>query len=263
MKSIGVFSIVLGLAGVLIISAAFIDQHYEKTIKNLQATADNKGFAVVELFTSEGCSSCPPADELIEKIQKDNKNRQIYIMAFHVDYWDRQGWKDKFSDPEFSDRQRRYASWLHLQTVYTPQLVVNGTSEYVGADQGPILKAVSKGLEQTPGRTLTLNCRIEGRKVHVNYQSPGEEKNTELVLSLIQKSAKSNIGAGENSGKSLSHVQIVRQLLRVDLNSRKAITMYLPDNFNEKGWELIGLVQNKTDGHITAAARFDLQSANP
>jgi hypothetical protein len=87
----------------------------------------------------EGCSSCPPADELIDRIQKDNDNKQIYIMAFHVDYWDHQGWKDRFSDPEFSKRQRQYANWLNLQTVYTPQIVVNGATEHVGSDQDAIL----------------------------------------------------------------------------------------------------------------------------
>src|SRR5882757_7431762 len=105
-----------------------------QTFSNV-TSGNSKGFAVVELSTSEGCSSCPPADELVEKIQKDNKNGKIYILAFHVDYWDHQGWKDRFSDREFSNRQRQYAGWLNLQTVYTPQIVVNGTTEYVGSDQ--------------------------------------------------------------------------------------------------------------------------------
>ena len=229
---------------------------------NAQVSGLNgKGFAVIELFTSEGCSSCPPADELVDKIQKDNNNGQIYILAFHVDYWDHQGWKDRFSDQEFSKRQRQYASWLKLETVYTPQIVVNGTTECVGSDQGAVLKAMAAGLDQESTKTLMLTSRIERGQLTVQYEGAGDEKKSELVLALIQKSAQSNVSAGENSGKRLSHVQIVRQIARfpIDINSKKDITMKLPDDFTAKDWELIGFVQNKSNGHITAAARSAFQ----
>lgn len=244
------------LAGVLIISAAFMSLQEKGVIKKIQTMENSKGFAVVELFTSEGCSSCPPADELIEKIERDNKNQQIYIMAFHVDYWDHQGWKDKFSDRKFSERQRQYAEWLGLRTIYTPQIVINGTTEHVGSDQGPIVRAISSGLDQQVENTLVLDGKVEDGKLKVEYKGAGEEKGSEVVLALVQKTAHSNVNAGENSGRSLSHVQIVRGLHRVDLSSRKSITMNLPDDFDEKGWELIGFVQQKTNGHITAAAKF-------
>src|SRR5690349_21565913 len=114
MKRINLFFMTASLAGVLLISAAFSNCEQETTVKPLKASASNKGFAVVELFTSEGCSSCPPADALVEKIQQDNFNSQIYILAYHVDYWNHQGWKDRFSDREYSNRQRQYASWLNI-----------------------------------------------------------------------------------------------------------------------------------------------------
>ena len=242
--------------------AAFKNLPGKRAMKNWQTAENSKGFAVVELFTSEGCSSCPPADELIDRIQKENNNGQIYIMAFHVDYWDRLGWKDRFSDPEFSNRQRQYANWLNLQTVYTPQIVVNGVKEYVGSDRGAVLGAISAGLDQEPVATLTLNSRIEGRKLTIEYEGAGEVKRSELVLALIQRSAQSSVKAGENAGKNLSHVQIVRRTLHVPIgiNGKKSITMDLPGDFDQKGWELIGFVQHKTDGHIIAAQRFDFQS---
>lgn len=261
MKSINAI-ILAGLAAVIIVTAACIDLHNKKTMKNLQTMGNSKGFAIVELFTSEGCSSCPPADELVETIQKDNKNKQIYILAFHVDYWDHQGWKDRFSNPEFTKRQRQYASWLNTGSVYTPQTVVNGTAEYIGSDQGSIVKAISAELEKESNKTLTLNCKIEGNKVNVEYQGAGEEKNSEIVLALIQKSAESRVKAGENSGRNLAHVQIVREMIRfpLDIGGKKSLPMDLPNDFNEKNWELIGFVQNSTDGHITSAGRFDFNS---
>jgi len=242
------------LIGVLIIMAAFKNVQDKQTMRKIQAMESSAGFAVVELFTSEGCSSCPPADELIEKIQKDNRNQRIYILAFHVDYWDHQGWKDKFSAHQFSERQRQYASWLGLRTIYTPQIVINGTTEHVGSDQGPILRTISRELDHPSKDTLALEAKVEAGKLKVQYMGVGEE----LVLALVQKSAHSNVRAGENSGRSLSHVQIVRDLLRVDMHSRKNISIDLPKDFNENGWELIGFAQQKTDGHITAAARVEL-----
>lgn len=257
MKSMKTMILAGGLAAVLAVTAAFADLRHEKAIKTFQAAQDSKGFAVVELFTSEGCSSCPPADELMEKIQEDNKNRQIYILAFHVDYWDHQGWKDRFSDHEFSNRQRQYADWLNVRTVYTPQVVVNGRSEHVGSDQGPVLQAISEGLSQGPAGTLALTASIARNQLKVNYEGAGQEKNTELVLALVQRSAASRVKAGENSGRSLSHVQIVRRLLRVplDAGNKKDVSVRLPAGFGAAGWELIGFVQHTDDGHISNAGR--------
>lgn len=258
MKSIKAIIVAGGLAGILFLTAAFIDMHQEKKIKTLQKPINGKGFAVVELFTSEGCSSCPPADELVEKIQRDNKNDQLYILSFHVDYWDHQGWKDRFSDHEFSLRQRQYASWLNLRTVYTPQIVVNGTTEYVGSDQSSILNAISTGLKQQAATTLILKGKLEPGKVHIQYDGAGTEKNTELVLALVEKSAKSIVKAGENTGRSLSHVQVVRGMRRFPITQdKKDVIMHLPDDFKEKGWEFIGFVQHLSDGRIATAARFD------
>ena len=254
-------ALVGGLTGVLVATAAFMNMQNERTIKHLQTPGDSKGFAVVELFTSEGCSSCPPADKLLEKIQADNQNKQIYILAFHVDYWDHQGWKDRFSDAAYSARQSQYAEWLNLRTIYTPQVLVNGTSEYVGSNQGAILSAIAAGLGQEPAETLTLNGRREADGLHVDYQLTGNEKNSELVLALVERTAKSNVKAGENSGRNLSHVQIVRQMIHfpVKTKSKEDIIMKIPGDFTEQGWELIGFVQDKADGHITAAARVEFQ----
>ena len=117
----------------------------------------NKGFAVVELFTSEGCSSCPPADAVIAKLEKENTDKSIYILAFHVDYWNRLGWKDVFSSADYSKRQNDYARFLHLQSVYTPQIVVDGKTEFVGSEENTLRAAIHTSLQKTPTAQLNLD----------------------------------------------------------------------------------------------------------
>lgn len=234
--------------------AAAFARPFTKKEKNQTGEPSNNGFVVAELFTSEGCSSCPPADKLIEKIQNDNPGKSIYVLAYHVDYWDHQGWKDRFSDAAFTARQRQYADWLKLETVYTPQMVVNGRKEFIGSYEGPITKTIAKELDQPAANPLTLQTHIEGSQLHVGFTAT-PEKNAELVLALVQKTATSNVRAGENEGRQLSHVQIVRQLYTQDVNNTKKISIDLPADFNAKGFELIGFVQHKKDGRITAATK--------
>src|SRR5580704_5223589 len=110
---------ILTVAAILTIAALGATAFINARLLN-KVNGDNKGFAVVELFTSEGCSSCPPADELVAKIEKESKDKPVYILAYHVDYWNRLGWKDVFSSAEYSKRQNEYAGYLHLQQIYTP-----------------------------------------------------------------------------------------------------------------------------------------------
>ena len=118
MRSFRIFIMLmcLGLTG--LVTEAFITIT-NKNINKPEATG--KGFAVVELYTSEGCSSCPPADALVAKVQKESTDKPVYILAFHVDYWNRLGWKDVFSNHDYSSRQYQYSRWLKSE-VYTPQI---------------------------------------------------------------------------------------------------------------------------------------------
>ncbi|HWV71501.1 MAG TPA: DUF1223 domain-containing protein [Pseudosphingobacterium sp.] len=260
MKSIKVMILAGGLAVMVVVTVAFIDMRHRKTIEKIQNTKNSAGFAVVELFTSEGCSSCPPADELMEKIQAGNKNKQIYILSFHVDYWDRQGWKDRFSNPDYSNRQYQYRNWFRLQVQYTPQVVINGKTQHVGTDQGAILKAISTNLLQKNDQTLKIDSHIDHRMLDIQLEAKLLEKNTELVLALVQKVAHSDIKAGENTGRKLSHVQIVRKLLSLPLENynKRPIKMELPNDFSQHDWELVGFVQREFNGEIIAANRISL-----
>lgn len=216
-----------------------------------------KGFAVVELFTSEGCSSCPPADQLVARIQKEDAGEPVYILAYHVDYWNRLGWKDAFSSAAYSKRQEDYAAYLHLQSVYTPQIVVNGAREFVGSDDGALRNAIRSGLAQTPLASLTLAVSASNSgAADVHYTAGGYGKNTELLVAVLQKNAETEVKRGENQGRVLHHVQIVRQLQAVALNNNSGLVrVALPEGFIAGGWEIIGFLQDRTKGHIIAGAR--------
>lgn len=241
--------------GWLVITAVVLSSFKNrKTVTNT-----NKGFAVVELFTSEGCSSCPPADAVIAKIEKESTDKPIYILAFHVDYWNRLGWKDVFSSADYSHRQNQYASWLHLQSVYTPQVVVNGRTEFVGSEEGTLRNTIKTNLEKTPVASLALsNIKTDGGKISVQYHTQGNAGNDNLLLAVIEKHAQSNVERGENSGRTLSHVQIVRALESVPVKAGEGnASIALPKGFDAKGYELIAFLQNPANGEISGAAKAE------
>ncbi|MHA4896072.1 DUF1223 domain-containing protein [Pedobacter sp. PWIIR3] len=231
----------------------------EEKSPSMKSAIEN-GFAVVELFTSEGCSSCPPADALIAKVGQEMKGQQVYILAYHVDYWNRLGWKDQFSSPENSKRQNHYADWLNLKTIYTPQIVVNGTTEFVGSSERELRSAINLGLHQDVINTITLgNPKLANSKVAVAYQITGDTKGLELVLANIQPKASSEVSRGENAGHTLTHVQIVNIFQLFPLNGKTTGTAEtnMANNKTNPG-ELIAFLQETKTGKIRAASRTSI-----
>ena len=226
---------------------------------NAKINTTDKGFAVVELFTSEGCSSCSPADAVVAKIEKESTDKPIYILAFHVDYWNRLGWKDVFSSAQYSSRQNQYASWLHLESVYTPQIVVNGTTEFVGSEEGTLRNAIKTGLQKDAAAQIILsNIKLGQNKATLQYQTQGTMANTVLLLAVIQKSAQTRVERGENGGRTLSHVQIVRSLQSFTLKASDGTAVIaLPNGFDAQGSELIAFLQNTSNGAITGATKAE------
>lgn len=243
----------------------FPDSHEELTGKltsgkNKIETTNINGFAVVELFTSEGCSSCSPADELMAKLQKETKDKNIYFLAYHVDYWDRLGWKDQFSSNKFTVRQQQYQKWLNLYVMYTPQFIINGTTEFAGYNEASLYKKVSDALETKQNSSLELNTSAYNDSLNIHFRTNLIQKNTSLFIATVQKEATSNVKRGENKGNKLHHVQIVKQLKSFTLNEKEGnITIEKPIGFNTKDWDLIGFIQNTSTGEISATAKVDLK----
>ncbi|HTE01582.1 MAG TPA: DUF1223 domain-containing protein [Mucilaginibacter sp.] len=255
MRSFKLFMIVACIGFVAMVTQAFI---FIKDGKPVKMESSGKGFAVIELFTSEGCSSCPPADALVAKVQKDIGDKPVYILAYHVDYWDRLGWKDAFSSSAYSDRQRQYARWLKSSQIYTPQIIVNGRTEFVGSEEGKLNNAIKTSLQKSAKTELTLSdIKINGDNASLKYHTDGAAGNAALLLALVEKNATTKVQKGENGGRTLSHVQIVQHLQSIPLkkNASGNQNITFPHGFNPEKWELIGFVQNTSNGEITAAAK--------
>jgi hypothetical protein len=169
---------------------------------------------LVELFTSEGCSSCPSADRaltLLEKQQPVNSADAV-TLEFHVDYWDGPGWKDAFSSHLYTQRQEEYASAFKLGSDYTPQMVIDGQSEFVGSDLGKATNAIEK-IAAAPKGDITTQAKADSVKIGIT-NLPSHEVAT-VFLAAAEDNLTSNVSGGENAGEKLSHTSVVRELKAV------------------------------------------------
>jgi hypothetical protein len=205
---------------------------------------------VVELFTSQGCSSCPPADALIHDIANDPALRgRVIPLVFHVDYWDSLGWRDPFSSKEWSERQVRYARTMHLSSAYTPQAVVNGTREFVGSNRSALSAALEKASNETPHSAITLTARREGNSLIATIHAT-MPANNDLMLAIVEDGVTTKIEHGENAGRTLTNDAIVRRLVRVTGQT----TATVPLNPAWRNLSATAFVQDRTTLAIGAAA---------
>ena len=173
---------------------------------------------LIELFTSEGCSSCPPADQLLGQLAAQNPVPEVEIIAMseHVDYWNGQGWSDPFSSAQFSRRQEEYARVLGSGT-YTPQMVVDGTTEFVGSKRGVALQALLRA-GQKPKAVITIAKSGDdgnGTRFQVRMEPAASLKGRgpfDVYLAVTEDNLSSNVARGENRGRKLSHTAVVRRL---------------------------------------------------
>ena len=213
---------------------------------------DSTGFVLIELFTSEGCSSCPPADNLINKLAAENR-KNVYILSYHVDYWNRLGWKDKYSQPEYSTIQSNYANYFNKDGVYTPQIVVNGKSEFVGSDKVKLYNAIKTTVTSTYTSPIQLSATTNNNNVVVNYQVNTNMAGT-LTIALVQLAATTQVTRGENDGSTLQHTNIVTAIKAVPVsNTAKEINFSLAsiEKFTPSNYTIIAFVKN-TKGEVTA-----------
>ena len=217
------------------------------------------GYAIVELFTSEGCSSCPAADDAVASIAQTYKEN-VYVLGFHVDYWNRLGWKDEFSTAAFSDRQRKYATALGIEGVYTPQVVVNGQVEFVGSNIDRLNTVVKQDLNTATNQPINITAVSTGNNtIEVAYQI-NENANTLLNIALVQLHAITNVKRGENEGRKLNHINIVRDFKTVPAkNSTGKITLTLPAGMAAKDYKLIGYLQNSQSLQTLGVAETSLK----
>jgi hypothetical protein len=210
---------------------------------------------VVELFTSQGCSSCPPADALIAQLAKDRT--QVIPLAYHVDYWDRLGWRDQFSSREWTARQMMYVRAFHLNGGYTPQAVVNGRRQFVGSSASAMKAAVEEASRATTIGSVSLDVARHGTKIDasVRAEAPAD---SEIVIVLFEDGITTEIKAGENEGRTANDSAIVRRIFRVGTGSlTRSITLDADPSWKRLG--MVAFVQDRATLAITAAMWVGLQ----
>ena len=233
---------------VLLITTPFISIAAECSSKSGVQTVP-----LLELYTSEGCSSCPPADKWMSSIKAD----KVTPLAFHVDYWDYIGWKDRFSKAEYSDRQRKTAAFGGAGFVYTPQFVMNGR-DFKGWDNSRLSQSVEASQKLASRANLSLNIVTEANgditlKSTAQTVSPSEAKNSDIFVAIYENKLVSQVKAGENSGSTLKHDYVVREFFGAyQLSNQNEFSknfMLKPEWKGRDGGAVI-FVQNSQTGEI-------------
>ena len=214
---------------------------------------EQDGFALIELFTSEGCSSCPPADEALEEIQKKYNDKDVLVLSYHVDYWNKLGWNDIFSDASFTQRQEYYSNIFRLNNIYTPQVVVNGKKQFLGSDKSKLISSIDEQLNEKSAVSIKLNVvQNTVGKIDVHYSAEGTDaKKEQAIIVLIQKMATNEIKNGENTGRILHHINIVRNIFYLPLKEKNT-NFTLPASFSKEDFFVAGFIQDKKSGKIKA-----------
>ena len=220
---------------------------------------------LVELFTSEGCSSCPPADELLGRLRQNlsSKNIEVIPLGFHVDYWNSLGWKDRFSSAEFSHRQEEYAHSLGVDGPYTPQMVVDGTSQFVGSDSGQAQHAISQAASRQPLSAVKVSAAGPDQ-LEIHVKAPTAANSSKVMLAITEDNLATQVGSGENGGRTLRHAAVVRELRQLgrlhEGGFEATAPLKLDKEWKRQDLRAVVFVQEEPSGKIEGAASLALGS---
>jgi len=221
---------------------------------------------LVELFTSEGCSSCPPADALLEKLDRSQPviGAELIVLSEHVDYWNDIGWKDPYSSHEYSERQSAYAVHFGRGGVYTPQMVIDGHLESVGSDERGAIQAVENETKFAKVPLSLSAIRFESNnklRIHVESDPLGPSvaaHSASLFLAIADDSDESQVSRGENAGRTLKHVAVLRSLVAVGkVNKAGGISRDVTVNFsnaNRRPLRILAIIQEPSVGRVLGVA---------
>jgi hypothetical protein len=207
-------------------------------------SAKSEPRAVIELFTSQGCSSCPPADKLLSDLRNDSS---LVTLTLPIDYWDYLGWKDTLALPGHAARQKAYSHMRGDREIYTPQVVVNGLIQALGSDRGEIEKAMAQGRRTDATLKVAIRVAIDGERITVTLPNGnGDDASGEVWLCPLSRSVAVGIGRGENRGRTITYTNVVRRWVKLGTWSGKSQTFTVPlDTVNAAGVDEVAiLVQN-------------------
>ena len=239
-----------------------------------QLTAGPRTPVLVELFTSEGCSSCPPADELLMRLEQTQpvEGAEVIALSEHVDYWNRLGWADPYSSSEFSARQNDYAHAFDTDGAYTPQMIVDGRAQFVGSDSGRARKAIASASRDSKA-AVTVSLASEDIRagsitldVHAERpQSVSEGDSAEVLLAITESGLRSSVSRGENAGRRLSHTAVVRKLMALGSVASQGGAQFvakpvvqIPRNWKRDSLKAVVFVQERTSRRVLGVAAAPL-----
>jgi hypothetical protein len=220
---------------------------------------------LIELFTSEGCSSCPPADALLQKLDTAQPvpGAQLIVLSEHVDYWNHDGWKDPYSSALWSDRQSAYAQVLRVSDVYTPQLLVDGTAELRLANpqqMGQTLQKAAAGVT-VPVRiqSVSVNGNPAVLRAHIEADGKSEKRKADVYVAIALNHAESQVLHGENSGRHLTHVSVLQNLKKIGnvepgKSAAEDVEFKLKSGTDLANLRIIAFVQEPGPGKVLGAA---------
>ena len=221
---------------------------------------------LVELFTSEGCSSCPPADALLTKLLREQPIADVEIipLSLHVDYWDHQGWKDPFASKAFTSRQEAYSKIFGADRLYTPQMVVDGRDELNGSDEAGVRRVVQAAAAR-PHLPLRVDARARGSSVRLSIDlpaAPADAEPIDVLVALTEDDLSSVVRRGENGGRTLSHVAVVRKLEALGSLERETFVadgqMSLDRTWKPSKMRAVAWLQGRRTRHVYGAASSPL-----
>jgi hypothetical protein len=228
-------------------------------LASVTATAANvTGMPLVaELFTSQGCSSCPPADALLGELAREP---DVIALAFHVQYWDGLGWADRFGTPAASKRQQAYVQGLRLSGAYTPQLIVNAEHNLLGSNRAQ-LQALLPVLRRQRGSGVTIAASRSPGMLDIALPAlAGEQPEAEVLLLAVQSQADTAIGRGENSGRTLREFNIVRAMRVLDRWHGMAMQYHVPTaSLPRDADQAVILLQEIRQGAMRGALQLPLR----
>ncbi|CAM1367345.1 DUF1223 domain-containing protein [Tenacibaculum xiamenense] len=213
--------------------------------------------AVLELFTSQGCSSCPSADNLLDRINKDYDDKNVFALSYHVSYWNYIGWKDPFSDPKHTNKQNAYARKFRSRSIYTPQLVINGKEHFVGSNETAMYSKVKEHLKiKTSNQIEIIKTSRNSNNVNISFKINGNTDARQTQVILVLKGRQTQVKRGENRNRTLKNSNIVVSEKFVPTSNQLAeISLDIPTYVgNEEKLQVIVLTKHD-DLSITGASK--------
>jgi hypothetical protein len=218
------------------------------------AAESSRAPVLIELFTSEGCSSCPPADKLLEQLDP-----RAVVLSEHVDYWDHDGWKDPHSSPLFTLRQQSYGRHLGVDEVYTPEMIIDGAAEFNGSDSRRALAEIEKAAQHQKA-AVHLTRTDAGVQIAID-DAP---RASSVWLALAENTAASQVSAGENKGRHLQHVAVVRSFKKIGaIKKGEPFRKLVEIPSEDAGRRVVVFLQDSATGPVTGAAVLEPHNPAP